>query len=201
MARANLSSEDVIRGNLAPAIGRAEMALKAMQSDSPGDPSIAVALISTALLRRFIDKVADRAADQEAIARASVYLLVAEGAAAFLNRPADLVYPAVLALCGESDQSLIGALPRPDPEVLAAVESALLKVTATYDVAAPDSPGRRTVVAYLHAKTSGSVREQKSETKLPWEELPEDVREHILRTGARTVSFTLYPRAVAGGAP
>jgi hypothetical protein len=50
------------------------------------------------------------------------------------------------------------------------------------------------VLLFLHDKGEQQVREQKDITELPWEEVPEDVREMSIRDGQRTVVFTLYPR-------
>lgn len=62
---------------------------------------VVAALISTVVMRHLTDRVADRAASQESLARAEVYLTVTADCAEFMDEPADRVYAGVLALCGE----------------------------------------------------------------------------------------------------
>jgi hypothetical protein len=119
---------------------------------------------------------------------------VAEGCAKFLNRPVALVYPAVLALCGEEDETLTDDLPPPDPETFNSLHSALIKVTVAYTVKISEG-AQRVVQAILYDATDRKFTEQKSTTELRWEDITEDVREAALRTGQRTVSFTLYSAA------
>ena len=73
-----------------------------------------------------------------------------------------------------------------------ALRRILLKVTATYDVTVAQQ-GQRAVRSYLYDEATGKVREHLSTISLPWDEMPEDVRDLAIQHGERTVSFTVYP--------
>ncbi len=121
-----------------------------------------------------------------------MYLTVTADCAEFMNEPAERVYAAVLALCGESDANLTRAVAAPDPGIMDALQGILLKVTATYHVTAGQQ-GKRAVLVYLYDTATGKVREHRSTIDLPWDDTPEDVRDLAIQHGERTVSFTIYP--------
>jgi hypothetical protein len=185
------SSEDIFR-SLEPQIDRLEKTLRAALSDTQNDAQLALALGFAGLLRTFLHKIIDSVADQDLAERAAVYRVVSERCADFLGRPADQVYPAVLRLCGEADASLTDAMPEPDPGVISSLESVLLQVTVTYSPR--DERAERAVLVLLHDVHERQVREQKVMEEMPWEKIPEDVREKFIRDGQHPVTFTLYQR-------
>ena len=131
MGRAVPSTEVIFRKHVASAVDRLEHGLKVA---APSHIGIVAALISAIVVRYLVDRVADRSAAQESPARAEVYLTVTADCAEFMNEPAERVYAAVLALCGESDANLTRAVAAPDPGIMDALQGILLKVTATYHV-------------------------------------------------------------------
>ena len=185
------SSEDILR-SLEPHIDRVEKTLRTALSGAQGDTQLALALRSVGLLHGFLRKIIDRVADQDLAERAAVYCLVANRCARFLDRPTDLIYPAVLKLCGEADANLTDGVPVPDPEVISALEKVLLQVTATYS--AKGECAERTVLVLLHDVPERQVREQKIMEEIAWEKIPEDVREQFIRGSQNPVTFTLYQR-------
>jgi hypothetical protein len=189
MGRAVPSTEVIFRKHVASAVDRLAHGLKIA---APSHVGIVPVLISTIVARYLIDKVADRVAAQESLARAEVYLAVTADCAEFLGQPADRVYAGVLALCGESDPNLTGAIPAPDPGIVDALRRILLKVTVTYHVTVAQQ-GQRAVRSYLYDEATGKVREHLSTISLPWDEMPEDVRDLAIQHGERTMSFTVYP--------
>jgi len=193
MGQPGLSAEQIIRQHIEPAVKAAGGALQAAQSANPGDPTVALALVSLGLLEHFLNRIVARLADQEVAERVAVYQVVTEACVKSLVYPASDVFAAVLRLCGEQDQGLTGDLPGPDPEILKSLSTALLRVTVTYD-ADPGKPTDRRVQVFLHEAGTQQVRETMSTARLPWESTPEDVREQAIRRGHRTVAFTLYPR-------
>ena len=186
------STEVLFRKHVASAVDRLEDGLKIVDAVSPSHVEVMAALISTVVIRHLIDRVADRAAAQDSLARAEVYLTVTADCAEFVDQPAERVYAGVLALCGESDANLTGAVAAPDPGIVDALRRILLKVTATYQVRVGQK-GQREVLVYLYDTATGKVREHLSTIDLPWDETPEDVRDLAIRHGERTVSFTVYP--------
>jgi hypothetical protein len=189
MGRAIPSTEAIFRKHMATAVDRLERGLKAAV---PSHAGIVTALISSVVVGHLIDTVADRAAAQESFARAEVYLTVAADCTELMDRPADRLYAGVLALCRESDPRLTGAVPPPDPKIVDDLRRIVLKVTATYFMTA----GRRcerAVLVYLYDAGTGKVRENRSTVDLPWDEMPEDVRDLAIRQGKHSVSFTVYP--------
>jgi hypothetical protein len=185
------SSEDILR-SLEPHIDRVERSLRTALSGAQSDTQRVLALRSVGLLRSFLHKIIDRVADQDLAERAAVYFLVAERCAGFLGQPANQVYPAVLSLCGEADANMTDGVPVPVPEVLSALENVLLQVTVTYSV--KGERAERTVIVLLHDVPEQQVREQKIMEEIPWEKIPEDVREKFIRDGKHPVTFTLYQR-------
>ena len=186
------SSEDILRRYVEPAIKEAEDALREAMSKFQGDLRLALAFRSMGLLRTSLDKIIQRVADQDAVEREAVYRVVTERCAVFLNRPGDLVYPVVLRLCGESEEKLLDGVAAPDPGVLASLRQVLLRVTVTYTVKVGER-AERTVIVFLHDADERKVHEHNFTAELPWEDLPEDVRERVIRDGQRSVMFTLYP--------
>jgi hypothetical protein len=180
------SSEDILR-KLESAIDKAEGSLRA---GGQGDAQFALALRSLSLLRSFLHKMIERVADQDLAERAAVYSVITERCARFLEQPPDLVYPAVLRLCAESDINMTDGLPTPEPEIISSMEKVLLQVEVTYSP--KGERAERTLVLLLHDARERQVREQKVMTEMPWENVPEDVRERFVRDGKRPVTFTLY---------
>ena len=189
MGRAVPSTEVIFRKHVASAVGRLEQGLKIA---APSHVGVVATLISTIVVRYLVERVADRAAAQESLARAEVYLTVTADCAEFMDEPADRVYAGVLALCEESDANLIGAVAAPDPGIVDALRRILLKVTATYHVTVGQQ-GQRAVLVYLYDAATGKFREHLSTIDLPWDDTPEDVRDRAIQHGERTVSFTVYP--------
>jgi hypothetical protein len=192
MARTTPSSETILR-RLEPAIKQVEDNLRNALANNQRDARLSLALSSMGLFHGFLEKIIERVANQDVVERAAVYSLVTERCAIFINRPFGLVYPAVLSLCEESDPDLLDGVDEPEPDILDSLRLALLKVSVTYELKVGDW-AERSVQLYLHDTAERQVREQKDATKLPWEEVPEDVREMSIRDGQHTVVFTLYPR-------
>jgi hypothetical protein len=192
MAKTLPSSETILR-RLEPAIKQVEDNLRSALAEKQGDAGLSLALSSVGLLHGFLEKIIERVANQDIVERAAVYSLVTEHCAVFINRPFGLVYPAVLALCEETDPNLLDGVDEPEPGIVDSLRSALLKVSVTYELKVGDR-AERCVQLYLHEAVERQVREQKDITELPWEEIPEDVREMSIRDGQGTVVFTLYPR-------
>lgn len=197
MGRPSHGGEEILRRHFEPAIKAAETALDIALSTAPGDPSLIIARASVGLLERFIDKLIERIVNLDITERVAVYQLVASDCATFLNYSEDLIYPAVLELCGEQDADVMSAFPVPKPKMLAILRDALLQVTVTYTVKAGDQ-GERAIQVLLHDAREQEVREKKSLTRLPWEQMPEDVRDQAIREGQRVVTFILYREAVNG---
>lgn len=189
MSRAVPSTEVIFREHVASAVDRLEHGLKIA---APSHVGLVAALISTIVVRYLVERVADRAAAQESLGRAEVYLTVTADCAEFMNEPAERVYAGVLALCGESDANLTGAVAAPDPGIVDVLRRILLKVTATYHVTVGQQ-GKRAVLVYLYDTATGKVREHLSTVDLPWDDTPEDVRDLAIQRGERTMSFTVYP--------
>src|SRR5215472_17626061 len=111
MGQPGLSAEQIIRQHIEPAVKAAGGALQAAQSTNPGDPTVALALVSLGLLEHFLNRIVARLADQEVAERVAVYQVVTEACVKSLGYPASDVFAAVLRLCGEQDQGLTGDLP------------------------------------------------------------------------------------------
>jgi hypothetical protein len=126
MGRAVPSTEEIFRKHAASAVDRLGHGLRIV---APSHAGVVVTLISTVVIQHLVERVADRAAAQESLARAEVYLTVTADCAEFMGEPGDRVYAGVLALCGESDANLTGARD-------IRLRSALRLVTAA------DGPGR-----------------------------------------------------------
>lgn len=186
------SSETILR-RLEPAIKQVEDHLRSALANNQGNARLSLALSSMGLFRGFLEKIIQRVANQDVVERAAVYSLVTERCAVFINRPFGLVYPAVLALCEETDPDLLDGTGEPEPDILGSLRSVLLKVSVTYELKVGDR-AERVVQLYLHDAVERQVLEQKDIIELPWEEIPEDVREMSIRDGQRTVAFTLYPK-------
>src|ERR1700734_2538676 len=139
MGRAVPSTEVIFRTHITSAVDRLEHGLKAV---APSRTGVVAALISGIVVRYLVDKVADRAAAQESLARAEVYLTIAADCAEFMNESPSRVYAGVLVLCGESDANLTRAVPAPDPCIIDTLRRILLKAAATYHVTV-GQPGKR----------------------------------------------------------
>ena len=192
MGNRSPSSEEILR-SLEPAIDRVEHTLQAARSRGQSDAQIALGIRAVGLLRGFLDKLIKQIGDQDLAERVTVYRLVAERCAGFLEQPLEAVFPAVLSLLAESDINLTESMPAPAPEVVSSLRQILLRVTVTYAVKDGGDLGERTVVVLLHEVQSRQVREYKMAQEMPWENMPEDVREQFLRNNQRPVAFTLYP--------
>jgi hypothetical protein len=184
------SSEDILR-RLEEPIKRVEDALRSALSGGESDAQLAFALRLVGLLRRFLQTIIEKVADQDLAERDAVYRVVTERCAEFLDRPADQVYPVVLRLCGETDANLTDGLPVADPGIVSSLGQVLLQVTVTYS--RKGEGAERTVLVLLHDTHERQVREQKVMEEMPWEKIPEDVREEFVRDGQKPVTFTLYP--------
>lgn len=82
------STEVIFRKHVASAVDRFEDGLKIVDAVSPSHVEVMAALISTVVIRHLIDRVADRAAAQDSLARAEVYLTVTADCAEFVDQPA-----------------------------------------------------------------------------------------------------------------
>jgi hypothetical protein len=182
------SSGDILR-SLEPAIDRIENLLR-KAAGGQGGAQFAFAIRSVGLLRTLLQKIIDQVADQDLAERATVYYVVAERCAGFLDRSVDAVFPAVLRLCGESDANLTGSVPSPDPEIVSLLEKFVLRVDVTYSF--KGERAEREVLVLLHDARERQIREQKVTEDMPWEQLPEDVRERFVRDSHQPVAFTLY---------
>jgi hypothetical protein len=183
------SSEDILR-SLEQPIRRVEDTLRSALSGK-SDAQLAFALRLVGLLRRFLQTIIEKVADQDLAERDAVYRVVTERCAGFLDCPADQVYPAVLRLCGETDANLTDGLPVPDPGIVSSLEQVLLQVTVTYS--RKGEGAERSVLVFLHDAHERQVREQEIMEEMSWETIPEDVREKFVRDGQKPVTFTLYP--------
>lgn len=184
------SSEDILR-SLEQPIKKVEDTLRSALSGGKSDAQLAFALRLVALLRRFLQTIIEKVADQDLAERDAVYRVVTERCAGFLDRHEDQVYPAVLRLCGETDAKLTDGLPVPDPAIVSSLGQVLLQVTVTYS--RKGEGAERTVLVLLHDTHERQVREQKVMEEMSWEKIPEDVREQFLRDDHKPVIFTLYP--------
>jgi hypothetical protein len=182
------SSGDILR-SLEPAIDRVENLLR-KAAGGQGGAQFAFAIRSVGLLRTLLQKIIDQVADQDLAERAIVYYVVAERCSRFLDRSVDAVFPAVLRLCGESDANLTGSVPSPDPEIVSLLEKFVLRVDVTYSF--KGERAEREVLVLLHDAHERQIREQKVTEDMPWEQLPEDVRERFVRDSHQPVAFTLY---------
>jgi hypothetical protein len=186
------TAEEILRRKIEPALKAVRSGLEAAQVGVPGDPPVALALVTTSLLELFVAKIAQRVADQDVAERVAVYSVVTDACAKSLGQPVPLVFPAVLGLC-EVDDELKGDFPAPDPALAASLSAALLQVIVTYEVDV-GKPGRRTVKVLLRDAAERGVRETTSTVGLQWEDIPEDVRGQAIRQDQRTFSFLLHPR-------
>jgi hypothetical protein len=194
MAKTTPSSEEILR-RVEQEIKGAEDRLREALAYDKINPRLSLVLGSIVGLRSLLGKVIDGAADQDVVERIAVYRIIADRCAEFLRLPLDLVYPAVLALCGEGDADLLGGAGEPDQEVLSSLGRVLLKASVTYEELEVGKPaGKRAVKLFLFDVNTKLAHERQNVTELPWEGLPEDVREMVLRGGQRTVVFTLFPR-------
>jgi hypothetical protein len=76
------SAEDILRRHVEPALKGAKAALEAARLVAPDDPGLSMALLSTALLERLVEKTVERIVSQETAERVAVYQgKVAVGAA------------------------------------------------------------------------------------------------------------------------
>lgn len=191
MGDSGASAEDILRRHVEPALKGAKVALEAARLVAPDDPGLSMALLSTALLERLVEKTVERIVSQETAERVAVYQIVAREGARVIDKPVDAVFPAVLKLCDEQDESLKRDFPVTDPIVITAMQAALLRVTVTYTPQAGVGADRTTSVFLLGARGQ-QVQEVESKAALAWTDVPEDVREQALRYGERTVTFTLY---------
>jgi hypothetical protein len=193
MAKTTPSSEEILR-RVEQEIKGVEDRLREALANDKINPRLSLALGSIAGLRSLLSKIIDRAANQDVVERITVYRIIADRCAEFLRLPLDLVYPAVLALCGEDDADLLDGVGQPDQEVLSSLERVLLKASVTYDELEVGKPaGKRAVKLFLFDVNTKLAHERENIAELPWEDLPEDVREMVLRGNKRTVVFTLFP--------
>ena len=191
MGNSSVGADEILRRHVEPALKAAEAALEAAQAASPGDPGLAMALVSTGLLQRFVEKTIERIIGQETAERVAVYQVVAREGGRFLSMPVEAVFPSVLRLCGEQDESLKDDFPVSDTSVIGALRAALLRVTVTYKPQVGEG-AERTINIFLLDSRERQVREVESKAVLAWTDVPVDVREQAIRHGQRTVSFTLY---------
>jgi hypothetical protein len=193
MANTTPSSEEILR-RVEQQIKAAEDLLREALANDKINPRLSLALGPIVGLRSLLSKVIDRAANQDVLEHITVYRIIAGECAEFLRLPFDRVYPAVLALCDEDDPDLLAGVGEPDQEVLSSLGRVLLKVSVTYDELEVGKPaGKRAVKLFLFDVNTKLAHERESITELPWEELPEDVREMVLRDDRRTVVFALLP--------
>jgi hypothetical protein len=159
------------------------------------NPRLSLALTAIVGLRSVLGKIIDRVGNQEVLEKVTVYRIIADSCAEFLRLPIERVYPAVLALCGEDNADVLEGVGKPDQEVLSSLGRVLLKASVTYDDLEVGKPaGKRAVKLYLFDINTEQAHERDNITELPWEDLPEDVREMVLRSNQRAVAFTLFPR-------
>lgn len=196
MGDSTLDGEEILRRYVQPALKSARGAAASAQSAAPGDLSSALALVSVMLLERFTDKLIARIRDQDIAERIAVYHLIAEASAKPLGQPTSLVFPAVLRLCGGTDdEELTRDLPEPDRAILDQLNAVLLQVKVEYNAQAGKGADR-IVEVYVHEGGEPPVRKTEMRTRLRWEATPEDVRGQAIkeeRGRQVTVSFTLYP--------
>jgi hypothetical protein len=194
MAKTTPSSEEILR-RVEQEIRAAEDRLREAIANDKVNPRLSLALGPIAGVRSLLGKIIDHAANQDVVERVAVYQIITDSCAEFLRLPPVRVYPAVLALCGEDDVDLLRSAGEPDQEVRSSLGRALLKASVTYndlDIGKP--AGKRAVKLYLFDLNTKLAHEREIITELPWDDLPEDVREMVLRTDQRTVAFTLFPR-------
>jgi hypothetical protein len=128
-----------------------------------------------------LGKPADDTAEGEA-----VYRLVADYVSEQLGIPFDRVLPTIISLCE-------GISPADYEQPLEAVQKWLLRLRITY--ACPRSgPVTRTVEMIVDPGPTGA-RIRTVEQRLSRDDLPADVRQHMLRAGSHEVTFQPYPRS------
>jgi hypothetical protein len=196
MGDSALDGEEIIRRYVQPALKSARNAAASARGAAPGDPSSALVLISVLLLEHFTNKLIARMRDQDIAERIAVYHLIAETCAKPLGQPASLVFPAVLRLCGGTDdEELTRELQEPDRAILDSLNAVLLQVTVEYNAQAGKGADR-IVEVYVHEGGEPPVTKTEMRTRLRWDATPEDVRGQAIkeeRGRQATVSFTLYP--------
>jgi hypothetical protein len=194
MAKTTPSSEEILR-RVESEIKVVEDRLREALANDKVDPRLSLAVSAIAGLRSLLRKIIEHAANQDAVERITVYRMITDSCAEFLRLKPELVYPAILALCGEDDPDLLDSAGEPDQEVLSSLRRVLLKASVTYDELEVGKPaGKRKVKLLLFDVNTKLAHERESITELPWDDLPDDVREMVLRSSERTVPFILFPR-------
>jgi hypothetical protein len=114
-----------------------------------------------------------------------VYTSIAEELADIAGLPVAPAYRAVRHLCGEPAETV-------DRQTCGAIQARLVRVLVTYHVAR-DRPADR-IIEILHGPDRYGVRARTILSAIAWDELPSDIRRHVLTTRAETVHYRLYPR-------
>ncbi|EIV90796.1 hypothetical protein [Frankia sp. QA3] len=192
-----VSSSDILLAVL-PQLDRAELLLKQLRtSGRKEEAALRVALFGVDRLRQVLDSVVRQIDDDDLAEQIAVYELIADQCAQITGHDVRSVYPALLRLFGEEDPVITANLEEPVPAVVTALRAAVVRVTATYSGQGNrgrDQRGERVVEIFFGAGPAG-VRSRRVVEELPWEKLPEQVRERILGHGEPNVVFVLYPGA------
>lgn len=159
-----------------------------------GRPTQQAAGYGVGLLSRLLDRVRWDLDGYEMAELTSVYDTLAVQVADLLGLDPRTAFVGLTVLCDDQNaRRLVQDQPQPAAEEERLLRSRLLWITVTYE-AAPDRPVRR-ITGIAYRKDDGSLKSGTTSLEFGYEDLPERVRERMLRTGHPTVRFQLYPVA------
>ncbi|GAA1777576.1 hypothetical protein [Luedemannella helvata] len=144
------------------------------------------------LLAGLLDGVAADLASRDLAEVALVYDALSEQLADITKGPVEEIYLALVTLCEDpTAQRLVHKLPPPPQAHIDSLRQTVLQIKVTY--LAPRGGAARRVIELLY-RVENQPMARRIEHSFEWEDLPDDVRAHVIRTDERKLAYQLYPR-------
>jgi hypothetical protein len=156
-----------------------------------------IALITLATLAEVIEDVLEDEAHNDARHRVLIYTQVAEVLTAEIGITQSEAVMLTLWLIKDDDKIIYDLLMGDSPQLVLppALEqkalSTLINILVHYDI---DASRKAEVKTEVWFKRGGSPIRTTFTQKVPWHQLPSDVREQSLREGKQSFGFKLYPK-------
>jgi hypothetical protein len=154
---------------------------------SSGRMSLAIGLAQQ--LAQVVDRILSMDDDPDRVERQTVYRQLADNLTGDVDIPAPQLIDVLAALCGDHEDTGESDAAA-DTQSVGKVTDKLVRLTVTYTPNL-NGPSKRTIEVAL-ATSSRGLTIRKLQSQLPWEDLPNDVREAFLR-GDQSIGFRLFP--------
>jgi len=144
------------------------------------------------LLTQLLDEVPKDIAAHDLAEVTLVYDVLSAQLAAVTGRQPDELFPALVELCDDADaRPLLAQAPPPQPALVKQLRDLVLQIRVTY---AWPRAARTTRTVHVQYRTGSKFKAATSRQPVSHDDLPERVRELMITTAERQVTFQLYPK-------